>query len=114
MHLIFAGSFGPRRGQMAHDRRPAPAPENPSPLDPETAAPAPVPTEPDVSLKRKSETEPAVASKQPKLSPGEPLLYNQIWAENYGAPLPPELLAKCKPLSCDLCSVTLNSAVQSK
>ena len=110
----FIGSYPLNRGQLVQDRRPVPRPEPPRPVEPKPVAPASVPDQAEVSLKRKSEAEAEVATKQPKLSPGEPQLYNQIWAENYGTPLPPELLAKCKPLSCDLCSVTLNSAVQSK
>ncbi len=34
------------------------------------------------------------------------------WTSDYDRPLPAALTAKCRPLHCDLCSVSMNSSVQ--
>jgi len=67
------------------------------------------------NLKRKNDSRGPGRSKQPKIvSDAPPILYNQIWVENYKMKLPEELVSQCHPLSCDLCGVKVNSAVQAK
>ncbi len=68
---------------------------------------------PAEASKRKTELKSEEApdsAKQPRLEN----LPHQAWMERFEGPVPNELLCQCKPLSCDLCSVKLNSPLQSK
>ena len=40
--------------------------------------------------------------------------YHILWAKSYDKPIPDEVLSKCKPSYCEICSVNLNSVFQAK
>ena len=119
-------SFGPGQHSVpqmsqinasAVNAQPAPAPivqQAPAVQPAQAAQPAPISYQPSANLKRKSNSEGPHSAKEARLEFAAPTLYNQVWAETFETILPEELMSKCKPLSCELCSVTLNSAVQAK
>ena len=88
MPYVYPQSYNPMYFNMA-----------PIPRQPSLKRPAPPPTDTDAT-----QTKDIAGSKD----------HHVLWTKTYDKPIPEEVLQKCKPLYCELCSVNLNSVIQAK